>query len=330
MLKTSPQGAGMCAQRIAICKPSVSGVAVRRGGGCGSRPALPDASLPANLASVVGHVADAGGLDAVPIAAAGAVALVGLAGGVIATDPQKRRDQQMQEEGGDEMESVKSYFNTEGFDRWNKIYGDTEDVNKVQLDIRDGHGQTIDKVLQMLDEEGGVSGETVCDAGCGTGSLSIPLAMKGALLSSSDISSSMVGEAERRYKEAVEAGGSRPEKDPVFSAQDLESIAGSYDNVICLDVMIHYPQEKANGMIKHLASLAEKRVIVSFAPKTLFYSVLKRVGELFPGPSKATRAYLHAEEDVERSLNEAGWKVVKRDMTATNFYFSRLFEAVKA
>ena len=39
-------------------------------------------------------------------------------------------------------------------------------------------------------------------------------------------------------------------------------------------------------MITHLAGLAEKRLIISFAPYTLYYSVLKRVGELFPGPSK--------------------------------------------
>mmetsp|Transcript_1035 Transcript_1035/g.2389 ORF Transcript_1035/g.2389 Transcript_1035/m.2389 type:complete len:96 (-) Transcript_1035:8-295(-) len=35
--------------------------------------------------------------------------------------------------------------------------------------------------------------------------------------------------------------------------------------------------------------------IISFAPKTFLLSLLKKVGEFFPGPSKATRAYLHAE-----------------------------------
>jgi magnesium-protoporphyrin O-methyltransferase len=45
---------------------------------------------------------------------------------------------------------------------------------------------------------------------------------------------------------------------------------------------------------------------------------------------QATRAYLHAEADVEASLQRAGFKVVKREMTATKFYFSRLLEAVKA
>jgi predicted RNA methylase len=39
----------------------------------------------------------------------------------------------------------------------------------VQLDIRQGHAQTVDKVLNWLQEEGGVKGTTICDAGCGTG-----------------------------------------------------------------------------------------------------------------------------------------------------------------
>lgn len=39
-------------------------------------------------------------------------------------------------------------------------------------------------------------------------------------------------------------------------------------------------------MISHLASLSERRLVLSFAPKTPYYSVLKRIGELFPGPSK--------------------------------------------
>lgn len=42
---------------------------------------------------------------------------------------------------------------------------------------------------------------------------------------------------------------------------------------------------------------------------------------------QATRAYLHAEKDVEAALKQAGFEVVKKEMTATSFYFSRLFEA---
>eukprot|EP00465_Bigelowiella_longifila_P003841 CAMPEP_0185261598 /NCGR_PEP_ID=MMETSP1359-20130426/9946_1 /TAXON_ID=552665 /ORGANISM="Bigelowiella longifila, Strain CCMP242" /LENGTH=310 /DNA_ID=CAMNT_0027848267 /DNA_START=26 /DNA_END=958 /DNA_ORIENTATION=- len=258
----------------------------------------------------------------VPLAIAGFLALQFL-------DPEKRRQEMTAAAGGDEMQSVANYFNGEGFERWRKIYGETDEVNKVQLDIRDGHAVTVEKVLNWLEMDGGVQGKSVCDAGCGTGSLTIPLALKGAEVSASDIAVEMTKEAKKRYEDAA-AKGVTTAIEPRFEAKNLEEIEGKYDVVTCLDVMIHYPNNKANSMVKHLASLANKRLIISFAPKTFYYSTLKRIGELFPGPSKATRAYLHAEEDVERALNEAGWKVVRREMTATNFYFSRLLEAVPA
>jgi len=54
---------------------------------------------------------------------------------------------------------------------------------------------------------------------------------------------------------------------------------------------------------------------------------LKKIGELFPGPSKTTRAYLHEESTVRAALQQAGFEVTREEMTATNFYFSRLLEA---
>jgi magnesium-protoporphyrin O-methyltransferase len=270
-------------------------------------------------------MADAGSL---PLALGGAAAIAGLGAVLVNTDPEKRRQEQAAAAGGNEMESVRSYFNGTGFERWNKIYGETDDVNKVQLDIRTGHAQTVDKVLGWLDGGGGVAGTTVCDCGCGTGSLAVPLALRGAEVTASDISSAMADEARRRYEAAVASSPQqRPKVEPKFAASDLESQGGRFHTVTCLDVMIHYPQSKADAMVTHLAGLAEKRLIVSFAPYTPYYAVLKRIGELFPGPSKATRAYLHAEKDVEAALQRAGFKVTRREMTATSFYFSRLLEA---
>lgn len=42
---------------------------------------------------------------------------------------------------------VTEYFNNNGFERWNKIYSESDEVNGVQRDIRTGHGQTIEKVM---------------------------------------------------------------------------------------------------------------------------------------------------------------------------------------
>ncbi|CAM9824177.1 unnamed protein product, partial [Heterosigma akashiwo] len=69
--------------------------------------------------------------------------------------------------GVDDKEEVREYFNTNGFERWNKIYSDSDEVNKVQLDIRTGHQQTIDKVLNWISQDGDASKRTFCDCGCG-------------------------------------------------------------------------------------------------------------------------------------------------------------------
>ncbi|HEY9894679.1 MAG TPA: magnesium protoporphyrin IX methyltransferase [Candidatus Sericytochromatia bacterium] len=223
----------------------------------------------------------------------------------------------------DDKTVVREYFNATGFDRWRRIYGDGE-VNKVQLDIRTGHQQTVDTVLSWLHADGNLAQLSVCDAGCGVGSLSIPLAEAGVTVFASDISEKMVGEAKERSQATL--GQST---NPTFAVQDLETLSGHYHTVICLDVLIHYPQDKAAAMISHLSSLAESRLILSFAPKTLAYSLLKKIGDFFPGPSKATRAYLHREAEVVKILESQGWTVQRNAMTKTSFYFSRLLEVTR-
>ncbi|AVH62498.1 magnesium protoporphyrin IX methyltransferase [Nostoc sp. 'Peltigera membranacea cyanobiont' 213] len=223
----------------------------------------------------------------------------------------------------DDKTIVREYFNSTGFDRWKRIYGDGE-VNKVQLDIRNGHQQTVDTVIGWLKADNNLPELSICDAGCGVGSLSIPLAVDGAKVYAADISEKMVEEGKDRAKQTL---GNN--ENPTFAVQDLESLSGSYHTVICLDVLIHYPQEKADEMISHLCSLAQSRIILSFAPKTCALTILKKIGSFFPGPSKATRAYLHREADVVKILETNGFSLQRKAMTKTRFYFSRLLEATR-
>jgi magnesium-protoporphyrin O-methyltransferase len=215
---------------------------------------------------------------------------------------------------------VQAYFNSTGFERWNRIYSDSSEVNRVQRNIRIGHQKTVDNVLAWLQEQGNLAGRSFCDAGCGVGSLSLPLAQLGAgSIAASDLSEAMVGEASRR---AAEAGMATSQLQ--FSASDLESLEGRFDTVICLDVFIHYPQLPAEAMVRHLASMAENHLIVSFAPYTPLLAVLKKIGELFPGPSKTTRAYTLKEDGIVAAAAEAGFKPVRRSLNKAPFYFSRL------
>ena len=121
----------------------------------------------------------------------------------------------------DDKTVVREYFNATGFDRWKRIYGNG-DVNKVQLDIRKGHQQTVDTLMEWLNEDGNLDGLTCCDAGCGVGSLAIPLAQAGAKVYASDISAKMVEEAKQRAEAALEG-----QNVPTFEVKDLEDFGGT-------------------------------------------------------------------------------------------------------
>ena len=111
-----------------------------------------------------------------------------------------------------------------------------------------------------------------------------------------------------------------------FKTSDLENLRGSSHTVICLDVFIHYPQNAAEDMVRHLCSLSEARLIVSFAPYTPFLALLKGIGQLFPGPSKTTRAYTLREKGIVKAAESLGFQVAQKKLNQAPFYFSQLIE----
>jgi len=221
-----------------------------------------------------------------------------------------------------EKSEVKEYFNGTGFDRWRKIYSQSEEINTVQKNIRKGHQKTVDDVVSYIEKYPNLKNKTFCDAGCGVGSLAIPLLKLGIKnLQVSDISSEMIKETKKR----INALGLNQRKIKFFTS-DLEQLQGSFDVVVCLDVFIHYPQPVAEEMVKHLCDLSKEKLIVSFAPYTPILALLKNIGKLFPGPSKTTRAYTLREKGIIKAANEKGFTVVQKKLNQAPFYFSKLIE----
>ena len=224
-----------------------------------------------------------------------------------------------------EKSEVREYFNGTGFERWNKIYSKSDEINTVQKNIRKGHQKTVDDVITWIKKYPDLSKMTFCDAGCGVGSLTIPLLKSGVKdIQVSDISDSMIDETKLRIKNA--GLSSRGIK---YKVSDLEKLTGTFDFVICLDVFIHYPQSVAEEMVKHLCDLSTSRLIVSFAPYTPLLAILKSIGKLFPGPSKTTRAYTLKEDGIISAAKEKGFVVVQKKLNQAPFYFSKLIEFQK-
>lgn len=106
-------------------------------------------------------------------------------------------------------------------------------MNVVQKFIRSGHQETVDKCLRWIDEDGSAArGDSFCDAGCGVGTLAIPLAQRGAKVRASDISEAMAMEGKQRAA-SMELEGS-----VTFETADLETLDGKYDTTTCIDVSI--------------------------------------------------------------------------------------------
>ncbi len=224
-----------------------------------------------------------------------------------------------------EKTEVREYFNGTGFDRWKKIYSKSDEINIVQKNIRKGHQKTVEDVILYLKNYPDLASKTFCDAGCGVGSLAIPLLKLGIKnLQASDISSEMINETKKRINEL----GLNQSKIKFFTC-DLEQLKGSFDVVICLDVFIHYPQPVAEEMVRHLCDLSKEKLIVSFAPYTPLLAVLKNIGKLFPGPSKTTRAYTLREKGIINAAYAKGFTVVQKKLNQAPFYFSKLIEFKK-
>jgi len=224
-----------------------------------------------------------------------------------------------------EKSEVREYFNGTGFDRWNKIYSKSDEINTVQKNIRKGHQKTVDDVITYIKHYPELTKKSFCDAGCGVGSLAIPLLRLGIQdLQLSDISSEMIKETKKRINEL----GLNKRKIK-FATCDLEQLRGLFDVVICLDVFIHYPQPVAEEMVKHLCDLSKEKLIVSFAPYTPVLAVLKNIGKLFPGPSKTTRAYTLREKGIINAAKGKGFTVVRNKLNQAPFYFSKLIEFEK-
>ena len=224
-----------------------------------------------------------------------------------------------------EKKEVREYFNGTGFDRWRKIYSKTEEINKVQKSIRKGHQKTVDDVVSYVKNYPDLINKSFCDAGCGVGSLAIPLLRLGIKdLQLSDISSEMIKETKKRINQLGLNQGKVK-----FLTSDLEELKGLFDVVICLDVFIHYPQPVAEDMVRHLCDLSKEKLIVSFAPYTPILAVLKNIGKLFPGPSKTTRAYTLREKGIINAANEKGFTIVQKKLNQAPFYFSQLIEFEK-
>jgi magnesium-protoporphyrin O-methyltransferase len=78
--------------------------------------------------------------------------------------------------------------------------------------------------------------------------------------------------------------------------------------------LVLWAQDKMAQMVGHLAGLSKKRLILSFAPSTPYYEVLKRIGEFFPKGSKVRNSICDGSQRVDSLLERS----IRADITITS------------
>ncbi len=215
---------------------------------------------------------------------------------------------------------LRSYFNGQGFHRWASIYGNDK-LSSVRNTVRQGHAVMMDKAFEWLQQLGLPQGATVLDAGCGTGLFSIRLAKAGYQVKSVDIASQMVDKAKA---DAIKQG---VKKNIEFEVNTIESVSGTYDAVVCFDVLIHYPAEGFAQAFGNLSRLTKGSVIFTYAPYNNILALQHWIGGYFPKKERRTTIQMITDDQMRKAMQESGMQVNKREKISWGFYHTMLMSA---
>ncbi|PWW82735.1 MULTISPECIES: magnesium protoporphyrin IX methyltransferase [Prosthecochloris] len=215
---------------------------------------------------------------------------------------------------------LRSYFNGNGFNRWSSIYGN-EKLSTVRTTVRQGHAVMMDRAFEWLQQLNLPDNSTVLDAGCGTGLFSIRLAGNGYNVKAVDIAAQMVNKSR---EEAISKG---VEDKINFEVNTIESVKGTYDAVVCFDVLIHYPAEGFIEAFTNLASLTKGPIIFTYAPYNRILAFQHWLGGFFPKKERRTTIQMITDENMKKAMEQTGMVVKNREKISFGFYHTMLMYA---
>ncbi len=212
---------------------------------------------------------------------------------------------------------LRSYFNGQGFQRWASIYGDDK-LSTVRNTVRQGHAVMMDRAFEWLQQLNLPEGATVLDAGCGTGLFSIRLAKAGYRVKAVDIASQMVDKSKADATKAGVAGNID------FEVNTIESVKGTYDAVVCFDVLIHYPAEGFRQAFGNLSNLTKGPVIFTYAPYNNILAFQHWLGGYFPKKERRTTIQMIRGEEMQKAMTENRMTVKNSEKVSFGFYHTML------
>ncbi|MFM9978290.1 MAG: magnesium protoporphyrin IX methyltransferase [Sphingomonadaceae bacterium] len=213
-------------------------------------------------------------------------------------------------------DALETYFDRTARDAWERLTSDAP-VSGVRATVRAGRDRMRATLLSWLPAD--MTGQRLLDAGCGTGSLAVEAARRGAHVVAIDVAAGLVDVARERAPDGLRIDWR--------SGDMLSADLGTFDHVVAMDSLIHYA---ARDMVSAVAQLAERsgHVLFTFAPQTPALAAMHALGRLFPRGDRAPAIEPVAEKRLRDLLAQAlSARALGRDARiASGFYTSHALE----
>jgi magnesium-protoporphyrin O-methyltransferase len=181
-------------------------------------------------------------------------------------------------------------------------------------------------LLSWLPED--LNGSTLIDAGCGTGTLAIEAAQRGAEVVAVDLSPTLINLARERLRELGDG------LDVTFLVGDMRDMdLGCFDYAVAMDSLIHYNVADGVQTVEAMAEQINRKIVFTFAPKTPLLALMHATGRLFPRADRAPSIEPVSQQHLCRRLEQVGlvqdWDVGRSHRVDVGFYKSQAMELTR-
>ncbi|RUP00563.1 magnesium protoporphyrin IX methyltransferase [Hyphomicrobium sp.] len=217
---------------------------------------------------------------------------------------------------------IESYFDGTAFEAWKRLTSEAP-LGRIRQTVRAGREEMRKTLLSWLPED--LRGVRILDAGCGTGVLAQEAAARGADVTATDLSKSLIEIAQNRRPKLFGCGQLE------FVVGDmLELDVGTFDYVVAMDSLIHYAPDHMIAALAKLSQKARRGVLFTYAPKTPALAVMHAIGRAFPRSDRAPAIEPISSFQMEKLLESepklSGWYACRTKRIASGFYKSQAME----
>lgn len=219
---------------------------------------------------------------------------------------------------------LQAYFGDTAAAAWEKLTS-TAPVSGIRAAVRAGREEMHQTILSWLPED--LTGRTVLDAGCGTGTFSVAAAARGAEVLAIDIAGPLVEIAANRLA------------DPQLISRITWRVGdmthtdlGVFDHAVALDSIIHYEEADMEAMVSRILPRIRRSLILTHAPRTALLTTMHAAGKFFPRSDRAPAIIPVSGASLARRIETASkgaFRVARRKRVSSGFYFSEAMEVVR-